>query len=84
MALVQHSSPEHLRISTSNDDERKRGAMATAENVDLCPWCDAPFDGFDCRRCDYTPSLRFRVPLRAIYTLLLLVFVLGFAIGIHF
>lgn len=59
--------------------------MTTAENeTELCPWCDAPFDGFDCRRCDYTPSLRFRVPLRAIYTLFLLVFAMGVVVGVHF
>jgi hypothetical protein len=58
--------------------------MATAQKVDLCPWCDAPFDGYDCRRCAYTPSLRFRVPLRAIYVVLMLDFALGVAVGVHF
>ena len=51
---------------------------------DLCPWCDAPFDGLDCRRCDYTPALRFRVPLRAVYGIFVLVFFLGVAVGVHF
>jgi len=58
--------------------------MTAAAESELCPWCDAPFDGFDCRRCDYTPSLRFRVPLRAIYTLFVLVFVMGVVVGMHF
>jgi len=56
----------------------------TAAGNELCPWCDAPFDGFDCRRCDYTPSLRFRVPLRAIYAFFLLVFAMGVVVGVQF
>jgi hypothetical protein len=81
---LQHCSPEHLRISTASDERRRRFVMATAQKVDLCPWCDAPFDGYDCRRCAYSPSLRFRVPLRAIYMVLVLDFALGVAVGVHF
>ena len=58
--------------------------MAIARKVDLCPWCQAPFDGNDCQRCAYTPSLRFRVPLRAIYMVLVFDFALGVAVGVHF
>lgn len=56
----------------------------TAAGNHLCPWCDAPFDGSDCRRCDYTPSLRFKVPLRAIYAFFLLVFAMGVVVGVQF
>jgi hypothetical protein len=83
--LVHSSTPEHLRISTASANARKPLAMAKArDKAQFCPWCNAPFDGYDCRNCAYTPSLRFRVPMRAIYFVLALDFALGVAVGIHF
>jgi hypothetical protein len=83
--LVQDFTAEHLRISTAPKNPRKPLRMAkTREQAEFCPWCDAPFDGYDCRRCAYTPSLRFRVPMRAVYLFLVIDFALGVAVGIHF
>jgi hypothetical protein len=58
--------------------------MTIARKLEECPWCNAPYDGQDCGRCAYTPSLRFRVPMRAIYMVLMLDFALGIAVGAHF